>query len=443
MEFLPESMLLDFALISLLLFIAQLLRAKIKWVQKLFLPPAMIAGFIGLFLGNYFLGIIPFSSRISDYPFLLIIVLFGTLFLGTTEKISIKQTIDKVGDTLLLNMGAMVGQYGIGMLVGGMIVAKLFPQIQDGFGLLMPAGFVGGHGSAAAIGGTFIDLAEWKEAITIGQTFATAGLLIGVIGGITLINIAVKRGDTFFIKEMGELPEGMRTGFVPDEEREVIGMTTTHAMSIDVLSFHIAVILIAVAIGYGLDTLLSYFVPAISFPLMSLAMIGGVALQQVINKLRLNKYMDKDTITHLGGAVTDYLVAFGIASINLKVVATYALPIIVLLIVGSAFTLLYTFVICKKLFHNYWFERSIFIFGWMTGVTSIGIMLLRIVDPEYKSGILEDYGTAYVFISIIEVLIISFSPLAIIYGYGYWMGLGLTILLIVLLIVSYKMKGKK
>jgi len=37
---------------------------------------------------------------------------------------------------------------------------------------MMPAGFVGGHGTAAAIGGTLVDYG-WNEALTIGNTFAT------------------------------------------------------------------------------------------------------------------------------------------------------------------------------------------------------------------------------------------------------------------------------
>lgn len=439
--FMPENMLIDFAIIALLIFIGQLLRAHIKWIQHLFLPPSLIAGFIGLLLGDYFLDVLPFSEAIADYPFLLIIILFATLFLGSDEKISFRHTLNKVGDTLTLSLGGLMGQYGMGLLIGGLIVQLFFPTVEAGFGLMLPAGFVGGHGSAAAIGGTLSTLADWREAITIGQTFATAGLLIGVIGGVFIINIAVKKHVTCFIKEMGKLPDEMRTGFIPEEDRTSLGKATTHPMSIDGLTWHLTLILLAVALGYLLNIILDAIFPQMSFPLMSLAMIGGVILQQVLNKWRLSRYIDREVINHLGGTVTDYLVAFGIASINLDVVLDYAIPIIVLLIVGILFTLFYTMVVCKKLFHNYWFERSIFTFGWMTGVTSIGIMLLRIVDSEYESGILEDYGMAYVFMSIAEVLIISFAPIAVVYGYGYLMGLGLLIVAAILIGITYKRYG--
>lgn len=443
MTFTPQDMLIDFATIAILIFIGQLLRAHIKWIQHLFLPPSLIAGFMGLLLGDYFLDILPFSEAISDYPFLLIIILFATLFLGSEEKISFHNTLNKVGDTLTLSLGGLIGQYGVGLLMGGLIIHIFFPTVESGFGLMMPAGFVGGHGSAAAIGGTLSTVANWREAITIGQTFATAGLLVGVIGGVFMINIAVKKHVTCFIKEMGKLPSEMRTGFIPIEDRASLGQATTHSMSIDGVTWHLTLILLAVALGYILNAILDAIFPQMSFPLMSLAMIGGVILQQLLNRWRLSSYIDREVINHLGGTVTDYLVAFGIASINLEVVVDYAVPIVVLLIMGILFTLFYTMVVCRKLYHNYWFERSIFTFGWMMGVTSIGIMLLRIVDSEYQSGILEDYGMAYVFMSIAEVLIISFAPIAVVYGYGYLMGAILLIITILLIGCTYKQYGMR
>ena len=129
--------------------------------------------------------------------------------------------------------------------------------------------------------------------------------------------------------------------------------------------------------------------------------------------------VDKRVIDRIGSMITDYLVAFGICSISITVVQNYVLPIFVLCILGTIWPLIMVFVCGKKLFRNYWFERSIFIFGWCTGVVAIGVTLLRIVDPEMKTGTLDDYGTAYTFISIIEVFIVSLTPqLTVSLGWG-------------------------
>ena len=45
-----ENVILDLSIAGLLLFISQLLRARIRLFQKLFIPASMIAGFLGLFL---------------------------------------------------------------------------------------------------------------------------------------------------------------------------------------------------------------------------------------------------------------------------------------------------------------------------------------------------------------------------------------------------------
>lgn len=78
----PYDFLMDFALMSILLFIAQLMRAKLKIVQKFLLPISLLAGFMGLFFGKQFLNIIPFSDSVGSYPYMLFVFLFASLFIG-------------------------------------------------------------------------------------------------------------------------------------------------------------------------------------------------------------------------------------------------------------------------------------------------------------------------------------------------------------------------
>ena len=50
-------------------------------------------------------------------------------------------------------------------------------------------------------------------------------------------------------------------------------------------------------------------------------------------------------------------------------------------------------------------------------MVAIGVTLLRICDPEMQSSTLDDYGTAYTFISVIEVFIVALTPqLAVLVG---------------------------
>jgi ESS family glutamate:Na+ symporter len=412
----PYGMLMDFAIMSLLLFIAQILRARLRIVQKFLLPSSLIAGFMGLFLGPQFLNVLPFSKSCGSYPYMLVVFLFASLFIGNSSKLTFKETMNHVGDTFLLNAAVYFGQYGVALAIGGIILGILYPMVPAAFNVLMPAGFIGGHGAAAAFGGAFKELANWDEALPIAQTFATIGLLVGVIGGVICINYATTQGWTRFIKTVSNLPEGMRTGMNPESEQTSMGKETVNTMCLDSFTWHLMLVLIATAGGYYITNYLQKMFPSLSIPMFSVSMLCGVAVQSILKLIKFDKYVDKTMISHIGSSATDYLVSFGIATIRISVVLKYLVPIIILTLIGITFCLCYLFLVSQRLFHNFWFERGIFIYGWSTGVVAIGVTLLRIVDPEYRSKTLEDYGMAYVFLSFIEIGLIAVLPTLIVKG---------------------------
>lgn len=430
MEFGPYAMLMDFAIMSVLLFVSQIIRAKVKLVQDLYLPTALIAGFLGLFLGRgtleYLLPALapyalPFSGEISAYAYMLVVVLFASLYLGKSEKQSPRQVMNEVGDTFTLNMAAEFGGFGVALLIGGGLLMLFMPELSSTFAILQPAGFIGGHGYAAAIGTTLEEAGNsiWqsREAVMVGQTFATFGILAGVFGGLAAINIAARKKYTRFIRTMAQLPEDMRTGFVAPQNQVSIGKGTLSPVALDPLTWHLLLILIPSAGGYYAYYWLKDLLPGITVPMMCLSMLGGVALQKLLNALRMQDYVDRKVITRMGSTITDYLVAFGIASIKLSIVVQYAFPILLLMILGISFSMFYLFYVSKRLFHNYWFERGIFLYGWSTGVVAMGVTLLRVVDPDFKSKALDDYGLAYVFISMVELVIISILPAIVALGF--------------------------
>ena len=421
------ALLLDFCFMSGAMFIAKLLRSKIPWLQNHYIPVSVIAGFIGLLLGPQIAKVIPWSSEASSYPYLLICVLFAGLFIGRKGKVKLKQAVKSVGDTFFVNTGAEIFTFGVAMLVGGAMLMLFFPSIFPEMSLLLPAGFTGGHGYAAAIGGSLNELLGREDAVSIGQVFATVGLLVGLLIGIVCINIAAKRGATRFVKKASLLPKDYRTGLISEDKRDSMGEVTVHPTSMESLTWHITLILCATGLGYGAEKVLSHFFPDLGFPLMCLTMIAGMLIQLILKLTKFDKYVDKKVVDHVGGTVTDYLVAFGVATIKISVIAEFWLPILILCVLGVIVSLLVVFLFGNKLFHNFWFERSIFIFGWITGVVAVGVTLLRCVDPDMKSGTLDDYGISYSVQSIIEVFFVSFIPLIIVSIGAIWAGLIFTV----------------
>lgn len=100
MEYNYMSFLTDFCFMSLLLVIAQFMRAKIKFLQMFYIPASLVAGILGLLLGPQFLDLIPWSGQIGSYAYMLVCVLFGGLFLGKKEKTSLKKIFTQVGDCI-------------------------------------------------------------------------------------------------------------------------------------------------------------------------------------------------------------------------------------------------------------------------------------------------------------------------------------------------------
>ena len=411
MEYNYMSFLTDFCFMSLLLVIAQFMRAKIKFLQMFYIPASLVAGILGLLLGPQFLDLIPWSGQIGSYAYMLVCVLFGGLFLGKKEKTSVKKIFTQVGDSFCVNMGAEIFCFGIALLVGGALVTFLFPDVFTEIALLMPSGYCGGHGYASTIGTALNNLLGRTDGVVIGQTFATMGLLTGLFVGIICINYATRKGATRLVKSAKALPEDCRTGIVPAEKRISMGEETINPMSMDPLAWHLALTLIATLAGYTFYDWYKQYLPDIELPVMCLTIIAGVLLQTHLIHTPFKDSVYEHVEGRIGSMVTDYLVGFGVASISITVVMEFVGPILLLCVLGTLTSLTLVFFVGRKLFHNFWFERSIFVFGWTTGVVAIGVTLLRIVDPEAKSGTLNDYGYSYTLQSVIEVFIIALTPI--------------------------------
>ena len=106
----------DLCIMSVLLLIGQILRAKIKFFQKLLIPSALIAGFIALILGPKGYNILKLSSSFGTYAAVLIVVIFASTPIG--DKPDKEATSSSTIGGMFFNItGIAVLQYAVGMLV--------------------------------------------------------------------------------------------------------------------------------------------------------------------------------------------------------------------------------------------------------------------------------------------------------------------------------------
>lgn len=408
----PFDVLMDIGWISLLLIIGNLMRRFIPWFQKLLIPAPITAGLLGLLLGPNALGIIQFSEHFGDYATILIAAVFGALPFTMDFDAKVRQRARTMWS---YSVGMYLAQWGFFALLGVIIFAPLF-NTPDWFGIMLPVGFVGGFGVAAAVGGA-LDSAGMTEATSLGFTAAAVGMFSAIIGGVIFARWGSKKGHTNELPDLDKLPEDMRTGIISlPGQRPSVGRATTSPSSIEPIALHVAALAVTLFLANILTNLVNDIFPALSFPLFAMAFLVGLAGVGVLHLIKAPHYLDAKLMGSVSGASTDFLVAVGIASIVPAVVATYIVPLIILFVVGLAFCLVLFFYVAPRIFEHGWFERAVFSWGWATASVATGIAVLKIVDPEQKSGTLEEFGMAYVGFAPFEIAAAILAPIAILAG---------------------------
>lgn len=403
----------SFCSLCVLLILGKFLRSVIPLFRRLYLPASVVGGALGLVLLTLFSGSgtswkIPAECTAgwSQLPGFLINIVFAALFLGV--KIPKMQGIGRLtGSQLCFGQICAWGQYVVGLGLTLMILVPFF-HVSPLFGNLVEIGFEGGHGTVGGLTETFSVLG-WEEGKDLGFTMATAGMVLGIVVGMILINWGLHRGILKNVRKLEDAQPLEQLGFYsPDEERPAAGHQTVYSDSIDSLAFHVAIIGMAVLAGLGLKELLLACDPLLptgiqklrilqSFPLFPLCMIGGLAVQTLLVRTRLDAFLDLGQIQRIAGASLDFLVVSAIASIRLDFVAAHWLPLLFLIAGGTLWNVFCFLFLAPRLFKEDWFERAIAEFGQMMGVTATGLLLLRTADPDGKSCAATAFGSKQLF----------------------------------------------
>jgi ESS family glutamate:Na+ symporter len=422
----PESVGFAIVLLAAVMLLGKWVRVKIPWVQKLLLPSSIIAGFIGLIIGPEVLGRLGglvgwnwfesgglFTEDIYELwgvlPELLISVVFATLFLGSRIP-SPRRVVKLAGPQVSVGVAYGSGQYVIGILLGLLVLSPLF-GVEPFYGALIEVAFEGGHGTAAGMAPAFNDMGI-PEATDLALAMATVGLVSAIIIGVAVINWGVRTGRTRVLKQVSEQSSDELRGLYSDDETVYAGRLTARPGSIEPLTLHVAVVGLAILIGWLLlegivwvedmlwgqpdsvwpgeagegTTLLGYV------PLFPLAMIGGVIVQIFLDRTGNTHLLDHETMKRIQGLALDILIVAALSTISLAVIAQFWETFVVLSIAGIVFCVVMLLFFTPRIIPEFWVERGIADFGQSMGVTATGLALLRVADPDEESPALEAFG---------------------------------------------------
>ncbi|MFV0385378.1 sodium/glutamate symporter [Paracoccus sp. (in: a-proteobacteria)] len=415
------SVLQAFALLGLFLLIGTLLRARLGWLQKLFIPASVVGGSVGLLIGPQIWGSLTPVQYPADWikmysllPGVLIIPVVASVPLGIqlSQKDSSAGAARNVFNMFFLMLALFAFQLAVGGAVGAFFATSM-PDlgIYNTFGLEMPLGFSGGHGTAGVIGNMLngMGLEYWEIAQGVAVTYATIGLLGGIISGIAIIKWLSTRRMLDGSADSDSLPKSWLTGLEPDPEKQrIAGRETTVSTSIDVIGFNLALILA----GSGLAILLRGWVRALDLPLIKAVPVWAYAIIVMwlvwiaMNKLKIAWLVDPGVKGKIASTLTDFAIVAALVSMPVQGVLTFATPILISAAIGFVGTVVLCMGLARRLFSSAPYERAMLIFGTGTGVFLTGLLLLKICDPDFKTAAMRDGSLAYSMNTVVGFILI-------------------------------------
>ncbi|MEL7418407.1 MAG: sodium/glutamate symporter [Cyanobacteria bacterium J06629_2] len=419
------NVLFAFIVVGILLLVARLIKSKVRLFQTLYLPESIIAGAIALLLGTGVLGAIATSLGASpdsylagglfpeemravwsQAPGVFINIVFAALFLG--EHIPNPRDIwRKTAPQVAFGQTIAWGQYVIGILVTLLILTPLFGA-NPITGALIEIGFEGGHGTAGGMADTLTDLG-FAEGGDLALGLATVGILSGIIFGTVLAHWGRKKG--YIQSEPTEVPDGdaQFQETAPTESSAVLAKRARLMRNflIDPLSLNFGFTGLAIAIGWIILQIMTLIESATwgrggleligAVPLFPMALIGGIIIQVAMKRLDLDVLIIRKLQERIAGVALDLLVVTALASINLAVLGANIGIFLTLSIVGIIWNVFAFMYLAPKILPIYWFERGIGDMGQSMGVTATGILLIRMVDPENRTGAFESFAYKQLF----------------------------------------------
>lgn len=381
-------------LLSLFLLVGVILRGKIKFLQNIFLPSSVIGGFILLMLP------VPkeYINIYSKIPGILIVPIVASIPLGLNFS-GKKERMKTVLPHGFIMMGVTMVQILAG-IISYLIFKNIIPGLYSIFGAELEFAFAGGHGTIGMLSNMLKEknLSYWDISQGVGSAIATLGLVGGILLGMVIINIGARKKMCRYIEKPENIPLSLKKGYEKDiSKQNFIGRETTLSTSVDTLAFHAALILTVTALSYFVYNFIKInsVMYLKSIAVWTYAILFMFAVWGIMCRLKLQYLVDSRVKGKLSGMLTEYAIIAAVASMPVKIIAEYIVPIIFVSAFGFLMTFLYIFIFSRLYIKEDWFEHGIISFGMNTGIFITGLLLLRVCDPELKSSAFADHTLCY------------------------------------------------
>ncbi len=386
------------AVLLLSLLTANMLKRKIKFLEKSLIPTSVLGGTILLIIAGFY-DLVAKTPMFETKFFAengyntLEIITYHTLALGfiastfksSKGKLS-PQRASEIFNTGVTTVSTYLLQGFVGMgitILAAMMIKGFFPAS----GLLLAFGFGQGTGQAMNYGNIYELEHGFVGGKTFGLTIAAVGFLCASFGGVIHLQI-LKRKKKKIINNVSESEELAMADII--QEKNEIPMQG----SMDKMTFEIAFVMIAYLITYLIIFWLGVLLPGMRSVIYGFNFLIGVLsamlIKQVLKLLKKfsiskREYINDFLMTRVSNFFFDLMVVAGIAAIRLGVLKNYWGIMIILGVAGFIITYFYNRIVAKTLFPAYCEEQFMMMYGMLTGTASTGTILLREIDGEFKT----------------------------------------------------------
>jgi ESS family glutamate:Na+ symporter len=389
------------AVILASLIVANILKRSVGFIKKTLIPTSVLGGIILLIISTVYK--IATDELIFNVNFfggngakVLEIITYHALALGfiaSALKVSDKKLTTKRSIEIFNSGVTTVAAYVIQGIVGLLITIIASLVLTDFFaaaGIILPFGYGQGTGQALNYGTMFEQNNGFQGGSNFGLTIAALGFLSASIGGVIYLNIMKKKGR-FTAKQGDNRVISLESVENPNEIPMSGDMDKFTAQIIFISLAYLLTYLAMWGLGerlpgmkatiYGFNFLLGVIFATLVKSVLKFLNKKNIVKKQYINNFLLNR---------ISNTCFDIMIVAGIAAIDLTLIANYWGILLILGVAGLVVTYLYNVIVARSLFKEYQDEQFLAMFGMLTGTASTGVMLLREVDPEFKTPVQDN-----------------------------------------------------
>jgi ESS family glutamate:Na+ symporter len=382
------------------LLIANGLKRSIGFLRKSLIPTSVLGGLMLLVIASVYKGMtgnVMFDEKFfggNGMSFMEVLT-YHALALGfiantlksSTKKMTKKRSVE-VFNTGVTTVATYLLQAVLGLGIT-LIVSLLVKEFFAAAGVLLPFGFGQGTGQALNYGGIY-ETQGFEGGRAFGLTVAALGFLSASFGGVLHLSILRRKGKVRVVEEKDEILSGDEV-----QPRGEIPMNGGLDKLTVQLGFIIGTYVLTFLAMYGLSEL----VPSMQATIYGFNFLIGVLLATLVKavlklcrkiKIVRRQYLNNFLLDRISNFFFDLMVIAGIAAIQLDLMKGYWGVMAILAVAGLVSTYLYNYFIAKKFFKDYAEEQFLAMYGMLTGTASTGMILLREMDPEFKTPVADN-----------------------------------------------------